>query len=86
MLLALSFMPRQGRLLSVSSLCLTSAVPQTTALRWQVVLTREGLIERGPDEVDARRKFVRLTSKGRTLMREYLSRLFAEASRAPTTI
>jgi len=76
MLLALYHMPAQGKLLSVSGLCFVSGVPQTTALRWQTTLTRESLIERGPDQVDARRQFMRLTDKGRALMSEYLSRLF----------
>ena len=85
MLLALSFMPRQGRLLSVSGLCATSGAPATTALRWQDALTREGLIERGPDEADARRKFIRLTDRGRDLMRDYLSRLYAEAPKGSSS-
>lgn len=83
MLLALSYMPAQGKFLSVSGLSHVSGVPETTALRWQVVLTREGLIERGPDETDQRRQFVRLTATGRRLMREYLTRLYAEAPVSP---
>ena len=76
MLLALSFMPARGEFLSVSGLCHASGAPATTGLRWQASLRRERLIERGPDEVDARRQFVRLTKKGRTLMQAYLTRLF----------
>ena len=79
MLLALSYMPAQGKFLSVSGLSHVSGVPETTALRWQEVLTREGLIERGPDELE----FIRLTERGRSLMDGYLSRLWAEAPVAP---
>lgn len=76
MLLALFYMPRQGKLLSVSGLCYAAGVPLTTALRWQTVLADEGLIERGPDKVDRRRQFMRLTDKGRKLMQQYLTQLF----------
>lgn len=83
MLLALFYMPAQGKFLSVSGLCFVSGVPPTTALRHQVVLTNEGLIERGPDELDQRRQFIRLTKKGRRLMADYLTRLFyADTNRA----
>jgi DNA-binding MarR family transcriptional regulator len=83
MLLALFCLPSRGELLSVSALSYASAVPQTTALRWQGVLTDEGLIERGPQAVDARRQIVRLTAKGRALMEAYLIRLFYCATPVP---
>ena len=86
MLLALYFMPSQGKFLSVSGLCFVSGVPQTTALRWQTVLTQEGLIERGPDEVDRRRQFIRLTEKGRRLMSDYLTRLFQADMHVPVKV
>ena len=76
MLLALFFMPARGEILSVSGLCYVSGVPNTTALRWQDILKAEKLIERGPDELDARRHLVRLTPKARSLMKAYLTRLF----------
>jgi DNA-binding MarR family transcriptional regulator len=76
MLLALYCLPPRGELMSVSALTYASAVPQTTGHRWQSILRDEGLIERGPQEVDARRQIVRLTPRGRSLMDDYLSRLF----------
>jgi DNA-binding MarR family transcriptional regulator len=76
MLLALYCLPRRGLIMSVSGLNYSAEVPQTTGLRWQKLLRDEGLIERGPQEVDARRQIVRLTDKGRALMTAYLTRLF----------
>jgi DNA-binding MarR family transcriptional regulator len=75
MLLALYHLPALGRMLTVSGLCCCSAVPQTTALRWQQTMMSEGLIERGPSELDGRMQFVRLTENGKALMERYLNRL-----------
>jgi DNA-binding MarR family transcriptional regulator len=57
----------EGRLnrVSVSSACIASCVPATTALRWIATLEENGLIERRPDPADARRTFLSLTKKGR---------------------
>lgn len=60
---------------SVSSLCLASAVPQTTALRWVGVLTKAGLIERRKDDKDGRRYFVQLTHRAIAAMEAYFMRL-----------
>ncbi|WP_437441240.1 winged helix DNA-binding protein [Sphingomonas morindae] len=53
---------RQVRV-GVSSLCIASAVPQTTALRWIKALTERGLIERQHDPVDRRRIYVALSEQ-----------------------
>ena len=76
MLLALYFMPAKGEFLTVTALCYAADVPVSTGLRWQATLTQEGLIERGPQGVDKRKQFVRLTSEGRILMDAYLTRLY----------
>jgi len=76
MLLALYCLPSRGEMLRPTALSYAAAVPPTTGLRWQELLTREGLIERGPAELPSRRQFVRLTDKGRLLMEQYLTRLF----------
>lgn len=49
---------------SITSACIASGVPPTTALRWIAILTERGLIERVDDPVDRRRAFVRLTKQG----------------------
>lgn len=46
---------------SVSSLCIASAVPPTTALRWIRTLTEKGFVHRQADPHDGRRVFITLT-------------------------
>jgi DNA-binding MarR family transcriptional regulator len=76
MLLALYCLPTRGEIMTVTSLSLAACVPQATGIRWQGTLTNEGLIERGPQGVDKRKQFIRLTPAGRTLMDRYLTHLF----------
>lgn len=45
---------------SVSSLCIASAVPPTTALRWIRTLTDKGFVHRQADPHDGRRVFIAL--------------------------
>ena len=63
----------ESRQISVTSACIASAVPQTTALRWLSVLEGESLVERLSDPVDQRRIMVRLTTKGVIYMEKYFS-------------
>ncbi|TPE59749.1 winged helix-turn-helix transcriptional regulator [Sandaracinobacter neustonicus] len=58
---------------SVSSACIGSAAPASTALRHLLMLESEGLVERSVDPTDARRKLTWLSSDGRRLMDAYLS-------------
>jgi DNA-binding MarR family transcriptional regulator len=76
MLLALYCLPARGELLTITALNYAADVHQTTGLRWQKTLRDEGLMERGPKGEDGRKQFLRLTTKGRTLMEQYLTRLF----------
>lgn len=48
---------------SVSSLCIASAVPPTTALRWIRTLTDTGLVVRQADPHDGRRIFIALADE-----------------------
>ena len=61
----------EGRRVSITSSCIASGVPPTTALRYLQVLEEAGLIERVDDRVDRRRSFLSLTSETRNLMRQY---------------
>lgn len=61
--------------LSVSSVCVASAVPPTTALRWVEKMEREGWLRREADPHDARRSWVFLTEQASTAMRTYLQGL-----------
>lgn len=53
----------RGLKVSVSSACIGSAVPSTTALRWLGVLQEAGLIVRENDSNDHRRMLVRLSNE-----------------------
>lgn len=59
-----------GVRIQVSSVCLDAGVPSTTILRWLARLERDQLIYRVADNIDGRRRFVRLTDQGRELMRK----------------
>jgi len=63
----------RGKRVAVTSACIGSGVPSTTALRWLNVLEMRELVEREDDNHDARRSFVRLTPKARQLMTEYFA-------------
>lgn len=57
-LLDLTLARLEGRRTPVSSLCIASNVPTTTALRWIKVMQDKGMIERKADPLDSRRSFV----------------------------
>ncbi len=54
---------QEGEEISISSLCIASAVPPTTALRWIHNMTEEGLLERRSDPLDGRRIFIQLAAE-----------------------
>ncbi|RIV85267.1 MarR family transcriptional regulator [Aurantiacibacter xanthus] len=60
---------------SVTSLCIASGVPPTTALRWISQMTEAGLLERIEDETDRRRAFIQLTEKSSDAMARYFHEL-----------
>jgi Winged helix DNA-binding domain len=67
---------------SVTSLCIASGVPPTTALRWIGQMTDVGLLQRVDDETDRRRAFITLTEKAADAMARY----FAELGAASATL
>ena len=62
---------------SVTSLCIASGVPPTTALRWIGMMTEVGLLQRVEDDTDRRRAFVALTDKAADAMARYFVELGA---------
>lgn len=72
MLLDLTHARLSGKRVSVSSLCIASRVPATTALRRIGDLVGEGLATRVRDEADGRRVFVELTEDGFSRMTAYI--------------
>jgi len=75
MLLDLCISEIEGRRISVTSLCLASGAPTSTALRWIGLLEHEGMIERQPDPSDRRRIFVRIAQPAFDKMFRYFRRI-----------
>ena len=64
---------------SVTSLCIASGVPPTTALRWIGQMVEAGLLERVEDESDRRRAFIQLSDKAADAMARYFAELGKDA-------
>jgi Winged helix DNA-binding domain len=72
MLLDLMAARLEGTPVAVSSLCIASAVPATTALRWIRTLTDRGLLVRVADPRDGRRVFIDLSDQTARALGAYL--------------
>ena len=81
MLLDLTAARAEHARVSVTSLCIASGVPPTTALRWIGQMTEAGLFQRVEDDADRRRAFVALTDKAADAMARYFAELGAGAAR-----
>ena len=81
MLLDLTAARAEHSRVSVTSLCIASGVPPTTALRWIGQMTDAGLLERIEDETDRRRAFVTLTDKAADTMARYFADIGPQAAR-----
>ncbi len=64
---------------SVTSLCIASGVPPTTALRWIGQMVEAGLFVRVEDESDRRRAFIALSDHAADAMARYFAALGREA-------
>lgn len=82
MLLDLFIAAAEGKRISTTSLCLASAGPPTTALRWIGVLEAEGLIVRAPHERDRRATYIELSDSGFDRMKRFLTAEVAGAEEA----
>jgi DNA-binding transcriptional ArsR family regulator len=77
MLLDLAAARAENKKVSVTSLCIASGVPQTTALRWISDLIDAGLLERMDDTLDRRRRFIAITDEAANAIARY----FADVAR-----
>ncbi len=77
MLLDLTAAHAEHGRVSVTSLCIASGVPATTALRWIRQMTDSGLFERVEDSADRRRAFITLSDRSVDAMVRY----FAEVAK-----
>lgn len=71
MLLDLTAATAEGTRVSVTSLCIASGVPPTTALRWIAQMTEAGLVQRLEDHTDKRRAFIGLSDASISSMARY---------------
>ncbi len=78
MLLDLLISKQEERAVALSSACIASGVPTTTAMRWIRTLQSAGLVEERPDPVDRRRRFLILTAMGEKQIRAAIREMFAE--------
>ena len=79
MLLDLTAARVENTRVSVTSLCIASGVPPTTALRWIGQMTDAGLLERVDDVDDRRRAFLTLTERAAMAMARYFAEMAASA-------
>ncbi len=75
MLLDLTAARVERQRVCVTSLCIASGVPPTTALRWIGQMVEAGLFERVQDETDRRRAFIGLTDKAVDAMARYFENI-----------
>lgn len=81
MLLDLAAARAEHTRVSVTSLCIASGVPPTTALRWISQMVEAGLFQRVEDEIDRRRAFVALTDRAADAMARYFAELGGSGAR-----
>lgn len=80
MLLDLTAARAEHARVSVTSLCIASGVPPTTALRWIGQMTDAGLLQRVEDETDRRRAFITLSDQAADGMARYFAELGSQAA------
>lgn len=78
-LLDLAAARAEHKRVSVTSLCIASGVPPTTALRWIGQMTEAGLLVRVEDDTDRRRAFIALSDNAADAIARYFVELGKEA-------
>jgi hypothetical protein len=73
MLLDLTAAAGEMKQVSVTSLCIASCVPPSTALRWITQMIGCGLLRRVEDKMDRRRAFIELTEQAADNMARYFA-------------
>lgn len=83
MLLDLYLRQKTGTRSSVTSACIGSRAPHTTALRYVAALCDAGWLERVVDDSDRRRNWLSLSADGESRLDRYFDRLLATMDQAP---
>ncbi|CAH0495691.1 MarR family transcriptional regulator [Novosphingobium sp. CECT 9465] len=78
MLLDLTAAQAEHNRVSVTSLCIASGVPPTTALRWISQMSELGLLCRAEDQTDRRRAFITLSDQATHAMAHYFAEVVSE--------
>lgn len=73
----------EGQRVSVTSLCIASGVPATTALRWIGQMVEACLLVRVQDPEDRRRAFIQLSEASADAMARYFAEIGTAAELAP---
>ncbi|WP_435418264.1 MarR family transcriptional regulator [Parerythrobacter aurantius] len=81
MLLDLTAARAEHGRVSVTSLCIASGVPPTTALRWISQMVEMGIFVRVEDEQDRRRAFIALSDSAADSMARYFAEIGTDAGR-----
>ncbi len=77
-LLDLTAARAEHKRVSVTSLCIASGVPPTTALRWIGQMTQDGLLQRVADTADRRRAYIALSESAADAMARYFAEVDSE--------
>jgi DNA-binding MarR family transcriptional regulator len=83
MLLDLAAARGENKRVSVTSLCLASRVPPTTALRLIGQMTKAGLLQRMDDTIDRRRSFITISDEAANAIARYFADMEEEGGRSP---
>lgn len=67
----------EGKPVSVSSACIASGVPATTALRWLSRMDESGLVTRRSDPRDSRRIYVSLSERATRMVARWIADTFS---------
>lgn len=67
----------EGRSISVSSACIASGVPNSTALRWIGELEAHGLVVRSRDQFDGRRMFLQIVDVAAVEVQRWIDTTFS---------
>ena len=76
-LLTLYIAYHEGKLVSITSLCVAASVPATTALRWISTMEARGQLRRHRDPIHKRRMYMSLSDDALAAMDRYLTALAA---------
>lgn len=75
MLLDLAIASVRHEQVSVTSLCIASGVPASTALRWIAIMEERGLVTKRNDPLDRRRSYITLTHSALRNLARYFTRV-----------